>query len=63
MGTSDSRNEHTVQTASGQHPATSPKKPYKKPTFRFESVFETMALACGKISPTQFQCHFNRKNS
>ncbi len=41
----------------------STKKPYQKPAFRFEKVFETMALACGKINPTQFQCHFNRKNS
>ena len=39
------------------------KKPYQKPSFRHERVFETMALACGKISPTQFQCRFNRKNS
>jgi hypothetical protein len=39
------------------------KKPYQKPAFRHEKVFETMALACGKISPTQFQCRFNRKTS
>jgi hypothetical protein len=39
------------------------KKPYQKPEFRFERVFETMALSCGKISPTEFQCRFNRKNS
>lgn len=39
------------------------KKPYQKPSFQHERVFETMALACGKISPTQFQCRFNRKNS
>ena len=39
------------------------KKPYQKPTFRHERVFETMALSCGKISPTQFQCRFNRKTS
>jgi len=39
------------------------KKPYQKPAFQHERVFETMALACGKISPTQFQCRFNRKNS
>jgi len=44
----------------GPRPA---KKPYQKPSFRFEKVFETMALACGKIHPTQFQCRFNRKNS
>jgi hypothetical protein len=39
------------------------KKPYTKPTYRYEQVFETMALACGKISPTQFQCRFHRHNS
>jgi hypothetical protein len=39
------------------------KKPYVKPEFRFEKVFETMALSCGKISPTEFQCRFNRKTS
>jgi hypothetical protein len=27
---------------------TKPKKPYRKPEFRYERVFETMALACGK---------------
>ena len=40
-----------------------PKKPYKKPAFKHERVFETMALACGKLSPTQLSCRFNRKNS
>ena len=39
------------------------KKPYNKPDFKFERVFETMALSCGKISPVQAQCRFNRKNS
>ena len=36
---------------------------YQKPAFRYERVFETMALACGKVNPLQAQCHFNRKNS
>jgi len=40
-----------------------PKKPYQKPSFEHERVFETMALTCGKVSTTQRQCHFNRKNS
>jgi hypothetical protein len=40
-----------------------PKKAYQKPCFEHERVFETMALTCGKVSPTQRQCHFNRKNS
>jgi hypothetical protein len=39
------------------------KKPYVKPAFRHEQVFETMALACGKISGTQASCRTNRRNS
>jgi len=39
------------------------KKPYSKPSFQFERVFETQALSCGKIGQHQPQCHFNRKNS
>jgi hypothetical protein len=39
------------------------KKPYQKPAFRHERVFETMALSCGKVNPTEFQCRFNRKTS
>jgi hypothetical protein len=39
------------------------KKPYKKPEFRHEKVFETMALACGKVNIAEFSCRFNRKNS
>ena len=39
------------------------KKAYQKPEFRYERVFETMALSCGKVSPTEFQCRFNRKSS
>lgn len=40
-----------------------PKKVYQKPEFRFENVFETRALSCGKMHATQAQCHFNRKSS
>ena len=39
------------------------KKPYTKPAFRFERVFETQALSCGKISVTQGACRFNRHSS
>jgi len=39
------------------------KKPYSKPAFRFERVFETSALACGKIHQTQQSCSHNRKKS
>lgn len=39
------------------------KKPYRKPSFQHERVFETMALICGKLDPTLQQCQVNRKNS
>jgi len=39
------------------------KKPYQKPAFRHEKVFETMALSCGKVQTTQGSCHNNRKSS
>jgi hypothetical protein len=40
-----------------------PKKAYVKPSFLHERVFETMALACGKVNNTQAQCKGNKKNS
>jgi hypothetical protein len=39
------------------------RKPYQKPSFQREHVFETMALACGKINPTSGACKSVRKNS
>jgi len=39
------------------------KKPYLKPDFRFEKVFETLALVCGKLAGQQGQCRFNRESS
>jgi hypothetical protein len=39
------------------------KKPYAKPSFRYERVFETMALHCGKIERTNPNCQFNRHTS
>jgi hypothetical protein len=48
----------------GDHPSGgAAKAPYVKPAFRHEKVFETMALACGKINATQLSCLVNRKNS
>jgi hypothetical protein len=38
------------------------KKPCQKPEFRSERVFETMALACGKVA-VQFQCRRRRRSS
>ncbi len=39
------------------------KKLYTKPAFRHEKVFETMALACGKIHQSVPGCKFQRKFS
>jgi hypothetical protein len=39
------------------------KKPYSKPAFQFERVFETQALTCGKFGSISNQCKVNRKNS
>jgi hypothetical protein len=48
------------QTSSIETPK--PKKPYHKPSFRFESVFETRALSCGKIDTTQGACRMIQKS-
>lgn len=39
------------------------RQPYVKPQFRHESVFETMALACGKVNTTQSACRSRRNAS
>jgi len=39
------------------------KKPYVKPAFRFDRVFVTSALTCGKVDSTQTLCRLNRKAS
>ena len=39
------------------------KKAYQKPAFVREQVFETMALACGKINPSSGACKAVKKNS
>ncbi|MGA2134379.1 MAG: hypothetical protein ABSH50_18970 [Bryobacteraceae bacterium] len=48
-----------------QQPEIAPgaKKPYQKPAVRYERVFETSALTCGKVQTTQSGCHQNRKTS
>ncbi len=59
-------NDNHPATLAVSQSSTSPKgaalKPYLKPAFRHERVFETMALACGKIA-SQGQCQRNRRNS
>ena len=54
----------TEESTRFQRPgATRTKKPYNKPALRYERVFETSALTCGKVQTTQSGCHQNRKTS
>jgi hypothetical protein len=39
------------------------RKPYQKPAFRFERVFETQALSCGKVFSHGTSCKLNPKTS
>jgi hypothetical protein len=39
------------------------KRPYVKPAMRHEKVFETMALACGKIGGSSGPCAASKKLS
>ena len=38
-------------SSEGPRPAAIEKKPYEKPGFRYEQVFVTSALTCGKVVP------------
>jgi len=62
MTTSDPNLRQPSGNAS-EKPGAQQKKPYQKPAFRFERVFETSALSCGKIHATQSGCLHNRKLS
>jgi hypothetical protein len=44
--------------SSGEETQSQPlwKKPYQKPSFRFEEVFVTSALTCGKITDSDLNC-------
>jgi hypothetical protein len=46
-----------------QQPVVSKKKTYKKPSFRQEKVFETMALTCGKLAGTENQCNVGSRSA
>jgi hypothetical protein len=39
------------------------KKPYTKPAFRFERVFETQALSCGKMAGQGHNCSIHSSTS
>ena len=50
-------------SSEGPRPAAIEKKPYEKPDFRYEQVFVTSALTCGKVTGTQSSCMNNTKVS
>jgi hypothetical protein len=58
-----SESRETRGPASACQPKLRPKRPYHKPTVRYERVFEAQALTCGKVQTTQGSCHGNRYNS
>ena len=49
--------------AGAESKPTHDRKPYQKPAFQFERVFETMALTCGKVGVEQLQCKTSGQNS
>ena len=52
----------TIENSSPDTSQATKKKPYEKPSFRYEQVFVTSALSCGKTG-TQAQCSLNIKVS
>jgi hypothetical protein len=56
------RREPDETTSERKDPAQTRRR-YVKPAFTREEVFETTALACGKINPTIRQCNLVRKSS
>jgi hypothetical protein len=40
-----------------------PREPFEEPTLECEELFETLALACGKIQPVFFRCQRSNRLS
>lgn len=55
--------EETNRAFTGPEAQRAARKPYHKPVIRYQRVFETTALSCGKIQSTQSGCHLNRRAS
>lgn len=54
----------TMNSSSNDNSTTPvPKQPYQKPAFRYEKVFVTTALTCGKIGISSASCAGNQKVS
>jgi hypothetical protein len=61
MNTREQDNQGHQESPAGK--SDQKKRAYEKPAFLHERVFETMALACGKVTATQASCTHNRKLS
>ena len=57
------KNDNAGRDKMDEPAAPAAKKPYKTPSFRFESVFEVSALSCGKIATEGGACASNTKYS
>lgn len=51
--------EDTERRANSTDAPVRARKPYQKPAVRHERVFETSALGCGKVHPTNSNCRTN----
>jgi hypothetical protein len=58
---SASDQQESAESPRGPETPAIAKKAWRKPTYRFERVFETQALTCGKTA-TQGQCRAVRKS-
>jgi hypothetical protein len=56
-------NPESIEPIPGEPASKAGKREYIKPAFRHEAVFETMALACGKLAGTWAQCDSLLSNS
>jgi hypothetical protein len=63
MDHSSTRLPHGDRRQPGDEARPRAKRPYVKPAFVREAVFEATALACGKMNPTVRQCNLVRKKS
>jgi len=63
MAMSETREERPARAEDAPGPNSRARKLYRKPEHRCERIFETMALACGKLGPTESNCYHNRKSS
>jgi hypothetical protein len=53
----------TIDSTDKKSEVVTGKKPYKAPSFKFQTAFEVSALSCGKIAGTSSACNSNKKAS